>query len=574
MSNSIRLGLAILLVLPIHFLYGQTDRSKLITVVDQSPAWQFNDPSLSEYGVLQAAEVLLNPFSEAVEIDLNLFEGYEFTALFDRKEVHPSGAEIWVGHLHNEPLSYIILSTVEGITWGKLQTQNGEIFLIKPIAASTRYQLIQIAPGHLGNEDCQLEKTLPPPVDSIGGGNATEKVVGVCDAGSTCSAITLDLLIVYTPAAKTALGGTDAAAQAAIALAVAELNTVCANSGVTHDYALAHTEEVSYTESGSFSTDLDHLEDAADGVIDEVYDMRDYYYADLVAMVLENGGCGLGNVNVDPSTYYSSAAFSVVRDDCMTGNLSLSHEFGHNMGFRHDRYAYSSIPSNVCDYAWGWVNPGAFTGGSSERWRTVMAYNAECFDAGFNCTRIPHWSNPAVNYNGDPTGSTIGSADEANNGYLLDRSACLVDEFRVPVSCTGGCMFFQGAANYNLNTASGPGNTTDVVLNETFPTLTGGSGTAELCVYYHGDHSFASETFNVRDENSNILGQTVASNDCIIPNRVCFNIPAATYNSWIADNSITISLDPTSTQINPTYVVDIIEPPSNYSSPLPYYPLN
>ncbi|MCB0706925.1 MAG: zinc-dependent metalloprotease [Saprospiraceae bacterium] len=471
-----------------------------------------------------------------------------------RGEVYPNGSEAWIGRLEDQDFGYAVFAQTEGVFWGKIQTDAGEVFLLKPQPETDHYQLLQIDAGSAGDENCEKITPKTPFNGLPEQDQSSQRIVGVCDAGATCSALTLDILVVYSPSARTALGGSDAAAQSAIAMAVAELNTICANSNVTHNYALAHAAMVTYTESGSFSTDLDRLENASDGILDEVYDLRDYYYADLVSMVLNTGGCGLGNVNVDPNNFYSHSAFSCVDDVCLTSNLSLSHELGHNVGFRHDRYAYSSTPSNVCSYAWGWVNPEGFAGGatSAERWRTVMAYNSECSDAGFNCTRIPYYSNPTVTYNGDPTGSAIGNSDEAYNAYLLNRSACLVDAFRVPVICGSGCTFYQGSANYNTNTSSGPGNTTDVVITESFIPLTGGSGSLDVCVYYRGDHSGGTETFNVKDENGNTLGQTIASNDCVIPTRVCFSVNEATYNNWITDGSITISLDPTSTAINPT----------------------
>jgi hypothetical protein len=542
---------AFLFAMPISVV-AQNSITPLIQKSTENPDWRHSDPTLSEYAILRAAEVELSAWEDPGTLVLNLFSDTEFLADHQRTEIQPNGGTSWIGKLEGQRFGYAIFSQQEGIFWGKVLTDDGEIFLLKPQPHTSTYQLLQIDGEQNETEDCAQEKTTSPFNGPEENNNTSTRVVGVCDPGAICSTLTIDVLVVYSPDARTALGGSDAAAQAAISMAIAELNTVNTNSNVIHSYALVHSEMLSYTESGSFSTDLDRLEDADDGFLDEAYDLRDYYYADLVALVLDNGGCGIGNVNVDPLTYYSSSAFSCTSDGCMTGNLTLSHELGHNMGFRHDRYAYGSTPSNVCDYAWGWVNPNANGGTSSQRWRTVMAYNSQCSDWGFSCTRIPHWSNPDINYNGDPTGSALGNADEASNAYLLDRSACLVDDFRVPVACGTGCNFFQASANYNPNTGNGPGNTTVISITDSFTPLGGGSGNVDVCIYYRGDHSTTSETFDVVDESGTILGQTVASNDCEIPTRVCFSVSPADYNSWIADGTVSITLDPTTNQINPT----------------------
>jgi protein-tyrosine phosphatase len=59
-----------------------------------------------------------------------------------------------------------------------------------------------------------------------------------------------------------------------------------------------------------------------------------------------------------------------------------------------------------------------------------MAYNTECRDLGFNCTRIQHWSNPDINYNGVPTGVPAGQPDSADNRLTLNNTAYTVANFR------------------------------------------------------------------------------------------------------------------------------------------------
>ena len=77
--------------------------------------------------------------------------------------------------------------------------------------------------------------------------------IAAADNGST-----FDVMVVYTPAARAAAGGTTAM-NALINLAVAETNTAYSRSGVIPRLRLVHREEVAYTESGNFSTDLNRL---------------------------------------------------------------------------------------------------------------------------------------------------------------------------------------------------------------------------------------------------------------------------------------------------------------------------
>ena len=464
-------------------------------------------------------------------------------------------AVIWIGKIENNSIGNTYLSFVEESVWGKVENNDGTQIMIRPLPSNNQYVIMYETTMGYQKEDCDDEQTLiidtQPDSDSDSFEYTEFDTTDICDPTAVCSNDIVDLLIVYNITAKVNFGGSTAAAEAAIGMAVAEMNTINLNSGNgTKVFNLAGVEEINYNESGSFSTDLSRLRVDDDSFMDEVLDLRDEVYADVVSLIVGSGGCGLGNVNTNNLQYESQAGFSVCSSICMTGNKTLAHEVGHNMGFRHDRYAYDSNPSIVCSDAWGWVNPNAFGGSDSQKWRTVMAYNAECFDQGFNCFRINNWSNPNVNYNADPTGSLTGNSDEANNSSILDRAFCQVGDFRVAPDCTD-CDIVQECESYNSNTALGPGNTTDIQFISVFNQLDTTGSNAQVCIYYYGDNNNPSEQFNVLDENNNLLGTTVASYDCDIPNRICFDVIPSIFNSWIADGQVTISLDPISTAINP-----------------------
>ncbi|MCY3841311.1 MAG: leucine-rich repeat domain-containing protein, partial [Gammaproteobacteria bacterium] len=113
----------------------------------------------------------------------------------------------------------------------------------------------------------------------------------------------------------------------------------------------------------------------------------------------------------------------------------LAHEFGHNMGLRHDRYVdAANTPS---PYSHGYVNQRAFEEGApaSSRWRTIMAYVNQCTAAGFSCQRILRFSNPDLTYEGDPMGIAGESGSFALNGpadarRTLNETRDIIASFR------------------------------------------------------------------------------------------------------------------------------------------------
>ena len=69
--------------------------------------------------------------------------------------------------------------------------------------------------------------------------------------------------------------------------AVNNANLSLQNSGVSFRYRMVFLAEISYTESGSSSTDLSRLRSVGDGYLDEVHGLRDYYKADVVSLLTE-----------------------------------------------------------------------------------------------------------------------------------------------------------------------------------------------------------------------------------------------------------------------------------------------
>jgi Metallo-peptidase family M12/Secretion system C-terminal sorting domain len=191
-----------------------------------------------------------------------------------------------------------------------------------------------------------------------------------------------------------------------IQLAVDAYNEINENSGVFHRVELARVFEVNYAESENSTTDLANWETDGDGIMDEVHLLRNLYDADLAGLIVSTTS-GCGRASGVGSEY--ATAFQVTEYSCAHGSaFTFAHEFGHLLGADHDPFVNSGDGTNK-----GRVN---FPAG----WRTVMAYEdfCDCSDevqpcpdlddratpSEPNCPRIKHWSNPAVDYDGDPTG--------------------------------------------------------------------------------------------------------------------------------------------------------------------------
>ena len=230
--------------------------------------------------------------------------------------------------------------------------------------------------------------------------------------GRPCGAatdVTIDVAVVYTPAARADAGGT-AAIEAEIDLMVAETNQAYETSGVRHRLALVARSEVQYVETW-LQDNLRRLADPSDGYMDEVHAMRDRTGADLVHLVFKRQDERFG------AAAQLAGPFAVVCQNC--GGDAFAHESGHNMGLRHDRYQVQHAEKgSSLDPAYGYVNQRAFETGAPEssRWVTIMAYTTQCDDADFKCNGLHRYSNPRQRYNGDPLGVPFGSGGSGLDG--------------------------------------------------------------------------------------------------------------------------------------------------------------
>jgi hypothetical protein len=245
-------------------------------------------------------------------------------------------------------------------------------------------------------------------------------VVGSPDNTNTdCGRTTIDVLVCYTPQARTNAGGA-VAMEAAIVGAIAQANSAFLDSNVSMEFRLVHMAETNYAELGS-SADLYRFQTDQDGFMDEVFALRTTYGADLMHLITDPASaqyCGIGFLMTSLSTGFAANSFAVTVRTCIS-NRSFTHECGHNMGCHHD--AANAGPA-IYPYAYGYRTP-------DNAYRTIMAYAPG--------TRINRLSSPNVQY----LGYTMGVAGAADNALTLTNTRTTVAQFaatQAPVWCDLG----------------------------------------------------------------------------------------------------------------------------------------
>lgn len=322
-----------------------------------------------------------------------------------------------------DPDGFLILCVEDDAVAGLIQSSTtGKLYRIGYVAPGVH----EFAPvGPMGIPDCRTPDAVPAPAAPTWERPAAPRPpqpAGGCVAPLPNG----DVMIFYTAGARQEAGGVSAM-NAECQLAVDTANLTYANSFIVNQLTLVFRGEISYTEAGAVETDRNRLKGTSDGHMDHVHADRDAFGADYVTLFVRSSdadACGIAYCT--PSG--AAEGFCVVNWTCASGNFSFAHEIGHLQGCAHNREDAGSGCNNDC-YSFG----HRFFGNSGAGWRTVMAYDTPP-DTETEFVRIGIWSNPHVDFDGQPCGVWTHDCDDDNrfNGATVTNTAPNREAWRNP----------------------------------------------------------------------------------------------------------------------------------------------
>ena len=276
------------------------------------------------------------------------------------------------------------------------------------------------------NPNTNLYRTILPEFNEAQSGNSPP----ICDPGNV-----IDVMVLYSSWAEV-FGGGAAFIEGLIVNAITQANQAFANSGTNLTLNPVFIDGIGYFEdTNNYNDHAFRLQQNGDGFMDSAHTNRNQSNADLVNLIVwDQSACEASFILPDQDTAWEdTAAFSVITLNCLIDNpLLLAHAFGHNLGSAH--LPEDGGPEPIFNIGYG----HKFNGDSGTFYRTIMSLAPG--------EVIPHFSNPNVLFDGQPTGVAASwydlGATGADNVQFFSRTSPFVASFRcedpTPIGDTTG----------------------------------------------------------------------------------------------------------------------------------------
>ncbi|WP_448563381.1 M12 family metallo-peptidase [Thalassotalea ganghwensis] len=317
--------------------------------------------------------------------------------------VSQSGSELTFT-LNNESLHGVILHQGDIYNITKISDKHYAVYKTNQEALPAQEE-----PDYIGEPDPSVES-----LDFSGAQTTTETTPSSANSGHA----QIKMLAVYGPEVRDMMGG-DSNLKSRLDIMVNQITTAFKNNGVDSQVSveLVSASFIDYQEGSGHSSIISDIKGMT-----EVDNLRDYYQADVVAIMVANSQyCGMANrIAAEKDSSYFTIYASCLK-------YTFPHELGHLLGMRHNPEQDSR---------------GTFSHGYLDKvnkFRTIMSYN----DNGC-CDRIPYFSTPEQYHEGN----VIGSADKHDNKRQLLSYAPKMADFYVDAG--GGNLEAPVANAYTL----------------------------------------------------------------------------------------------------------------------------
>lgn len=242
----------------------------------ESLDWNLKNSILQEQIVFWDAQKEIRPSMELTLFDRTL------EVEFSHRERHIESATSWIGRVANDEMSYVVITRYGDTQYGKIWLSDGTNYLIQPTRIKNHCRVVQYLSSSF---DCfyQSQTTSGTPA-----GNDN-----LCEDEEWCESAIIDVMSSYTVSAASHLGFDDEQVKAGIVTAIVGANAVNQNSETTFSYRLIYAEPVDFVETESFMEDFEAFNESNDGIMDDLYTIRNDIGADLMNLLLgDEGGSG------------------------------------------------------------------------------------------------------------------------------------------------------------------------------------------------------------------------------------------------------------------------------------------
>ncbi len=393
------------------------------------------------------------------QITLNIFEDVNYTARINRAYENVNKTVTLTAGLSDQD-GYMILVTTGSRSLGSIYIPSKHLYY-KIISDPYTLEHFVI---EMDSRDRDILESSPPliPTELTEREKAeqirVEQILKDGDLGPDDFA-NVDVMVLYTPNAESWGDDLGGGIDNVVAAAMANAQLVLDNSEIYMTMTLAHSQRLSFQESGNSGNDLGTFTTSA-----TVQSLRNEHHADLVAVFMQISDTGgiawlLTNRFGTPSR-----GVSITRIQQAADGYTHIHEMGHNMGCHHHKLQnfqpgptfWDNWPDNNYSAGYRWE------GTDGIKYNSIMSYSSgSYFSNGITSTEVPYFSSPDIIYQG----VAAGHINDANNALTMQQIKHVIAAYRVSGLAT---IYTAPASSIGLISARVDG---EVIYDGGFPVL-------------------------------------------------------------------------------------------------------